>query len=58
MTEYELKRIAYDLTMEFMHQNNYLKEGNAHPISERVEKFNQIYDEFYNELLKNHSTNL
>lgn len=58
MTEEYIKKIAYDLTMEFMRQNLYLKDSNTHPIEERVETFNNTYDKFYNALLKNHSTNL
>ena len=52
------KKIAYDLTMEYFHQNNLLKIVPHIEIADQVENFNKRYDEFYNAIIKNHSTNL
>lgn len=52
------KEIAYDLTMEYFHQNNLLKKIPETKIVDQVENFNKCYDEFYNAIIKNHSTNL
>jgi len=52
------KEIAYDLTMEYFHQNDLLKIVPYKEIADQVENFNKCYDEFYNAIIKNHSTNL
>ena len=47
------KKIAYDLTMEYVKQNNVMKNPlSDSPISARIEKIEQIYNEIF-EGLKN-----
>ena len=42
------KKIAYDLTMEYVKQNNVMKNPSSDsPISARIEKIEQIYNEIF-----------
>ncbi len=47
------KKVAYDLTMEYVKQNNVMRNPTSDsPISARIEKIEQIYNEIF-EVLKN-----
>lgn len=42
------KKIAYDLTMEYVKQNNVMRNPSSDsPISARIEKIEQIYNEIF-----------
>lgn len=43
------KRIAYDLTVEYMRQRQLLSDVDS-KIPEMVERFSDIYEKFYNSL--------
>lgn len=42
------KKVAYDLTMEYVRQNNVMKNPNIDsPISSRIDKIEEIYNEIF-----------
>lgn len=45
------KKVAYDLTMEYVRQNNVMKNPNSDsPISYKIEIIEKIYNEIFEEL--------
>ena len=45
------KKVDYDLTMEYVKQNNVMKNPSSDsPISFKIEKIEQIYNEIFEEL--------
>ena len=48
----ELKKVAYDLTMEYFRQNNKMKVSYEITLEKRVKDFKEIYDEILSYLNK------
>lgn len=45
------KKVAYDLTMEYVRQNNVMKNPNSDsPISYKIEIIEKMYNEIFEEL--------
>jgi hypothetical protein len=45
-------KAAYDLTMEYIHQNNKMKVSSEITLEKQVENFKKIYDEIFQCLSK------
>ncbi|WP_288682239.1 hypothetical protein [uncultured Eubacterium sp.] len=45
-------QVAYDLTLEYIRQNNMMKVSSEKTLENRIEDFRKIYDEIYKCLCK------